>query len=90
MSKQGDPLPGKKLLDDSKNKVKKQKETEMKTSRNWKQIIETLKTIAITALIAGIAGFYFGIQYKSNDQAVLQNQVKDVVSTIKVESKTQQ
>lgn len=38
---------------------------------NAKQLKETLKTIALTALIAGIAGFAFGLNFEvANHRAI--------------------
>lgn len=72
MSKQEDPLPGKKLLDDSKNKVKKQKETEMKNIKS-NSTVRTIVTVIITlvTVAAFIGTFLAGMNYqKSQDEHV--------------------
>lgn len=50
---------------------------------NWKQILETTKTIIIVALIAGVAGVMIGINYQKSQHDTISNEVKEVVRSLK-------
>lgn len=50
---------------------------------NWKQILETTKTIIIVALIAGVAGVLIGINYQKSQHDTINNEVKEVVRSLK-------
>ena len=75
---------GKSIKDEIKQS---KKETKMKNLKN-NQTIKTILTVFITLLsIAALAGaFILGMNYQKSIDSEVQNQVKDVVSTIKVES----
>lgn len=58
------------------------KEKQMKNI-NWKQVLETAKTIIIVALIAGVAGVMIGINYQKSQHDMINNEVKEVVRSLK-------
>ncbi len=86
--KTDEELPGKQLLEDVKNKSKK--ETEMKNIKE-NTTIKTIVTVAITLLsvAAIVASFLGGMHYQSSINDQVKTQVKDVVSAIKVEPSKQ-
>lgn len=58
------------------------KEKQMKNI-NWKQVLETTKTIIIVALIAGVIGVMLGINYQKSQHDMINNEVKEVVRSLK-------
>lgn len=50
---------------------------------NWKQVLETTKTIIIVALIAGVIGVMIGINYQKSQHDMINNEVKEVVRSLK-------
>lgn len=65
-------------------KAKKQKEInkekEMKSSK-----IETIKTIVLTALIAGIVAFIFGMHFEASNREKVATEAANMVKSVKVE-----
>nr|DAW32296.1 MAG TPA: glycophorin A membrane protein [Caudoviricetes sp.] len=76
--------PTQKQIETFVGKTKKinRKETNMK-SINWKQILETAKTIVIVALIAGGIGVVIGINYQKSQHKLINDDVKEVVRSLK-------
>ena len=58
------------------------KEKEMKNI-NWKQILETLKTIVIVVLIAGIVGFTLGVKYQEQKTDQVDNRISNQIKQLK-------
>ena len=54
---------------------------------NKKQIVETVKTVLIVALITGIAAFIAGMSYKDSQTKDVTNQVQSIVSQLKLDQK---
>lgn len=79
----GKQIDGKQLLEDSKNKVKqnKQKETNMKKSI----IITVIITLAFVAALAG--SFIAGIKYQDGNDTKIHNEAKSLSQVATVETK---
>lgn len=58
------------------------KEKEMKNI-NWKQILETLKTITIVALVTGVVGFMLGIKYQEQKTEQVDNRISNQIKQLK-------
>lgn len=58
------------------------KEKEMKNI-NWKGILETVKTITIVALVAGVVGFMLGIKYQEQKTEQVDNRLLNQIKQLK-------
>lgn len=58
------------------------KEKEMKNI-NWKGILETVKTITIVALVAGVVGFMLGIKYQEQKTEQVDNRILNQIKQLK-------
>lgn len=58
------------------------KEKEMKNI-NWKGILETVKTITIVALVAGVVGFMLGIKYQEQKTEQVDNRISNQIKQLK-------
>lgn len=72
------------------NKTKKHKNNSLKGNKdmkklNWKNIWETLKTITIVTLIAGVIGFGLGIRHQESKNDQLNNKVIQQLHQLKSE-----
>lgn len=58
------------------------KEKEMKNI-NWKGILETVKTITIVALVAGVVGFMLGVKYQERKTEQVDNRISNQIKQLK-------
>ena len=58
------------------------KEKEMKNI-NWKGILETVKTITIVALVAGVVGFMLGVKYQEQKTDQVDNRISNQIKQLK-------
>lgn len=71
-----------KRLTDEFAGIKTEKENKMKNV-NFKKLLETVKTIAIVALIAGIIGFAIGVKYQESKSEQFSQRVAEQVKQLK-------
>lgn len=64
--------------------IKNKEKTKMKTSK-----IETIKTIVITALVAGILAFIAGVVYAGSVHEQIKSEATNIVKNVKVEAEIQ-
>lgn len=64
-------------------KAKKQEINKEKNMNNSK--IETIKTIALAALIAGIVAFIFGMTFEASNREKVTAEAANMVKSVKVE-----
>lgn len=80
-------------IDDEAKRSVKQKHKEANAMKN-KAIIETTKTIALTIaltlLVAGPFIFYFGNQFGKSTLSEVQNQAKQIVSSVQTNTTSKQ
>ena len=72
------------------NKTKKHKNNSLKGNKdmkklNWKNIWETLKTITIVTLIAGVIGFGLGVKHQETKSEQLNDKVIHQLKQLKSE-----
>ena len=58
------------------------KEKEMKNI-NWKGILETVKTITIVVLVAGVVGFMLGVKYQEQKTEQVDNRISNQIKQLK-------
>ena len=50
---------------------------------NWKNVIESIKTITIVALIAGVIGFGLGVKYQESKNSRLEARISEQIQQLK-------
>ena len=50
---------------------------------NWKNVIESVKTITIVALIAGVIGFGLGVKYQESKNSQLEARISEQIQQLK-------
>jgi len=50
---------------------------------NWKGILETVKTITIVALVAGVVGFMLGVKYQEQKTDQVDNRISNQIKQLK-------
>lgn len=75
------------IIQEAKDNVKAKKMKAKKENTNMKASkIETLKTIALTALIAGIIAFGLGVWYESHRTAQVKTEAAAIAKEMKAEA----
>lgn len=50
---------------------------------NWKNVIESIKTITIVALIASVVGFGLGVKYQESKNNHLETRISEQIQQLK-------
>lgn len=50
---------------------------------NWKNVIESIKTITIVALIASVVGFGLGVKYQESKNDQLETRISEQIQQLK-------
>ena len=50
---------------------------------NWKNVIESIKTITIVVLIAGVVGFGLGVKYQELKNSQLEARISEQIQQLK-------
>ena len=50
---------------------------------NWKNVIESIKTITIVALIASVIGFGLGVKYQESKDNQLESRISNQIQQLK-------
>ncbi len=50
---------------------------------NWKNVIESIKTVTIVALIAGVIGFGLGVKYQESKNSQLEARISEQIQQLK-------
>lgn len=51
---------------------------------NWKNVIESIKTITIVVLIASVVGFGLGVKYQESKNSQLETRISEQIQQLKV------
>lgn len=50
---------------------------------NWKNVIESIKTVTIVALIAGVIGFGLGVKHQESKNSQLEARISEQIQQLK-------
>ncbi len=64
-------------------KVKTTKKEEKMKNVDYKKIVETLKTVIIVALVAGVIGFSLGVKYQEQKSEQVNHKITEQIKNLK-------